>query len=335
MVRILDGLSATVGERFRLPAVTSPRAEWWIAAHRALLLPLVSAGTAHRYRAHCDGAGVQVLGVGDRERLEPFLSRLLAGVQLLGTSGRQLLWPVERRPEDADLVALDMHPWLAGRFRSAGWLVCPEMVRWVGRLSDMPPAKPSRSLRSDLRRVARGGYILEVTRGTTRDWEVFEREMLLPSVTTRFGEQAWRPSPALMRALRKRGLLHFVKRDGRRLGGACVVRHGDTVWVPLGGIKDGDLDLMREGVDSAHLWLTIEWARRLGMDRLDLGRTSPFCLDGIARYKRKWGMSPVADPLSRQIAIWVRPSNRSLRQALERQPFLVMETDGALRPYPK
>jgi len=317
--------------------MTSRRAALWIAGHQALLFPLVAIGRAHRYRARVRGAGVRVVCVGRQERFETLLARVLPRAELVGASRGQLVVrnPEELWPANADLVAVELHPWLAERFRSAGWLVCPEHVRWEGPLSRMPPAKPSKSLRSDLNRIAGGGYLLEVTPGSSRDWEEFEQEMLIPHAKRRFGERAWIPSSALMRALRKRGVLHFVRKDGRRVGGACVISDGDAVWVPAGGIKDGDLALMREGADAAQYWLTIEWARHRGGHRIDFGRTSPFYFDGIARFKRKWGMSAVADPLTRLIAIRVSPGNKALRQAMERQPFLIVDSDGALRRYPR
>lgn len=332
----LDRLASAVGERFRVPAMTSARAGLWIAGHRALSAPLVLVGTARLYRARLEGTDVRVLCVGREERFQPFLTQVLAGsAQLRETRRGRFLWsPGRLWPADADLVAVELHSWLAARFRAAGWLVCPEMVRWQGSVSRMPPTKPSKSLRSDLNRIARGGYTLEVTSGSAADWDEFERGMLIPYTRGRFGEEAWIPSAGLMRALKRRGLLHFVRKDGRRVAGACLVCHRDEAWTVLFGTKDGDLALMREGAQAAHYSLAIDWARGLGVRRIDYGPSSAFQLDGIARVKRKWGMSAVRDPLAPLIAIRADPTKPALRRVMERQPFLVLASDGALRAYP-
>jgi hypothetical protein len=198
----------------------------------------------------------------------------------------------------------------------------------------MPPTKPTRSLESDLVRISRDGYALEEAAGSTRDWEEFTRGMVIPYAARRFGDEAWIPSSGYLRALRRNGALLFMRKDGRRVAGTCVLRSGAEAWVAALGVKGGDLALMRSGAVAAVYALAIEWAKARGMRRIDFGRTSAFQLDGIARFKRKWGMSPVRDPLSRLIAIRVDPGQPALQRALEREPFLV-ETDGALRGYPR
>ena len=118
------------------------------------------------------------------------------------------------------------------------------------------------------------------------------------------------------------------------MAGACVLRSGTEAWVAALGVRDGDVALMRSGALAAAYALTIDWAKASGMVRIDFGRTSSFQLDGIGRFKRKWGMSPVRDPLARLIAIKVDPGQPALRHALEREPFLA-EVDGALRGLPR
>jgi Acetyltransferase (GNAT) domain len=334
--RFGGGLAAAVGERFLVPARTSPLASLWIAAHAVLAFPYAVMGSARRYRADVEGTQVRALCVGREDPFRTLLTRLLAGrLHLEGAGRRYFLWRPRRFwPTEADLIAVDIHPWLAARFRAAGWLVCPEFVRWQGELSRMPPAKPSKSLDSDLVRITRGGYAPEEPAGSRRDWEEFKEGMFIPYAARRFGEEAWIPSSGYLRALRRKGTLLFLRKDGQRVAGVCMLRGGDEAWVAALGVRDGDLALMRSGAIAAAYALAIDWAKARGMRRIDFGRTSGFQLDGIARFKRKWGTSPVRDPLSRLIAIRVDPGQPALQRALEREPFLV-ETDGALREYPR
>jgi hypothetical protein len=324
-----DGLVAMVGERFLVPTRTSPLASLWIATYGALAFPHLIAGSARRYRARIQGTEVRALCVGREGAFRTLLTRLFAGrAQLEGVGGRYLLWTPRRTwAAEADLVAVVIHPWLAARFRAAGWMICPEFVRWQGQLSRMPPARPSKSLASERVRIAKGGYALEEPVGSKRDWEQFWRGMVFPYATRRFGDEAWIPSRGYVRALQRNGTLLFIRRRGERVAGACALRSRTEAWVAAVGVRDGSVALMRSGALAAVYAFTIDWAKASRMSRIDFGRTSSSQLDGIARFKRKWGLSPVRDPLSRLVAIWMNPGQPALRHTLERARFLA-EADG-------
>jgi len=60
---------------------------------------------------------------------------------------------------------------------------------------------------------------------------------------------------------------------------------------------------------------------------MDVGSTAPFLDDGLARYKRKWGFAPEADPLSPLIAIQTA-SRAGVAQALGGGPVLAATANG-------
>ena len=196
-------------------------------------------------------------------------------------------------------------------------------------MKQLPPAEPSGSLLSDLRKVRQHRYTMEHTT-ERRDWDEFLATMVEPNAQERFGRQAWTPSRALSDGLTRAGILHLVLREGVRVAGICSVRHGDTLWLPLAGISQGDPVLLRQGAGVAAISLTLEWGRAQGCQVVDLGRTSPFLRDGIQQYKRKWGFEPVPDPLSHLVAVWI--GSDGARQAFARQPLLV-ETGEGLEVY--
>ncbi len=230
----------------------------------------------------------------------------------------------------ADLTLVEIHRWMASRFRRAGWIVVPTDVRWRGELSDLPPRRSSVSLKSDLAKVRRHGDTLEHA-AAAADWDEFYDGMVVPQARARFGDEVWIPSDRLRRVLSERGRLHFVRRDGVRVAGICSVRSGGSLWLPLMGLRQGDRALLREGAYSAVFSLVFAWAREEGCVRVDMGRTSAFVHDGVQRFKRKWGLLPVADPLSHLIAVRAAPSVRAM---FERQPVLI-ETSRGLVTYPE
>jgi hypothetical protein len=198
-------------------------------------------------------------------------------------------------------------------------------VRWQGHLAELPPPQASHSLKDDLRKVRVRGFGLEQADGAG-DWEEFTSRMLAPHATARFGDDAWFPSPYLLRRFQARGQLHFVVHDGVRVGGMCSLRSGRTVWFPLIGVRDGDPALLRAGVAVAAYARGFEWARRQGCTRVDMGRTSPFLHDGVQQYKRKWGLTAAPDPLAHLTAVWV--GSDAARLAFAREPVLADGDEG-------
>ncbi len=201
----------------------------------------------------------------------------------------------------------------------------PAAVRWVGELEEIPGPSPSRSLREDLRKVARQGFALVQTTDPA-DWELFATRMVEPQARARFGGQAWVPSARLLAEFRRAGTLHLVRQGEEVVAGICSVPSGDTLWLPVMGVRDADPLLFRQGASLAAVALTIEWARARGYRRMDLGRTSPFVTDGVQRMKRKWGFRPAADPLAHLVA--VRAVSGAARAAFAREPVLALDWRG-------
>jgi hypothetical protein len=310
-----------VNEWILIRVQVSSRARLWQMGHAALLLPLLLMPQSRRYRVSRERHELRLLFVGREERIRPLMRRLSARAAPAGspTRRRAVALPRTLRGLDADLVAAEVHPWLAGAFRRRGWLILPELVRWRGLLADTPPAAPSKSLKADLLKVARGGYTLEESPGTPEDWREFEDGMVVPYARERFGEDAWIASPAMMRALRREARILFLEQEGRRVAGACVLCRDGVAWVPILGVAGGDVETMRRGALAAAYAMTLEWAKAAGMQRINLGRTGGYGGDGIARYKRKWGLTPEHDPLSPLVAVRVDESRPELRAELERE----------------
>lgn len=230
-----------------------------------------------------------------------------------------------------DLLTAEVHPWAADRFRQAAWLIVPHTVRWEGEVGAVPPLRSGR-LAYDLRRLRRLGYTREVAAGSRTDWSEFYHRMVLPTARTRFGAEAYITSRALRRELARRGTLLFVRVGTERVAGLCALEAGETLWVALVGVRDGDPLLLERGASAALYPLSFDWARERRLRRVDWGPSSPFLRDGLHRYKRKWGLAPVLDPLSNLTALHLNPACAALRRAFAYQPVLV-DTGGSLEVY--
>ena len=317
--------AAAIEERLLVPAYASRWSSLTVAAHRMLAFPFQLRGPVRRRTVESGGREVTLLEIGRPKLTEPLCSRLFGELPPpeIQTS-RSLHHPLEAAGA-AELVVAEVHRWVASRFRRAGWVIVPDQVRWRGELSALPPPMPSHSLKDDLRKVRSQGYILEHATSAA-DWQEFVTTMVEPQANARFGGEAWVPSPYLLRQFTERGRLHFVLRDGVRVGGICSVRSGDTLWLPLSGVRHGDPAMLRAGVSVAAWALVIEWARTEGCVRVDMGRTSPFLHDGVQQYKRKWGLDPRPDPLTHLAAVWV--GSDAARLAFAREPVLIEREAG-------
>jgi GNAT superfamily N-acetyltransferase len=323
-------IAAAIEELLLVPAYASRWAPASIAAHRGLAFPLQLLGQVHRWTVHFSGRAVHVVGVGRQKLIEPLCNRLFGELAQPSREARRGLWnPRALVRTGADLVVAEVHRWMAPRFRRSGWLIVPEAVRWQGDLTTVPPPEPSRSLFEDLRKVRQHGFTITQT-NAPQDWDQFYSEMVRPQAKARHGESAWLPSRRLMAEFARSGTLHLISRGGVRVAGACSLRRGDTLWLPLSGIRQGDPALLKQGAGTAALALTLEWARTQGYRRVDAGRTGPFLNDGLQQFKRKWGLLPTPDPLAHVAAVWVATS--AVRKTFSREPVLV-EDGRDLRAY--
>jgi RimJ/RimL family protein N-acetyltransferase len=295
-----------------------------------MALPLQLVGQTRRWSVVSGSSAINLLGIGRAKLIEPLLVRLFGELPRAQEEARRMLWsPESLASPGADLVAAEVHRWMVSRFRLSGWVIVPEAVRWQGELTQVPPAEPHRSLIRDLRKIREHGFTIVQTTAP-RDWDEFYIEMVLPQARSRHGDTAWLPSRRLMDEFAGAGTLHLIIKDGVRVAGACSLRRGDTLWLPLSGIRHGDPVLLRQGAGTAALALTLEWARAAGYRRVDAGRTGPFVNHGLQQFKRKWGLSPTPDPLAHVAAVWA--GSRAARQAFSRNPVLT-EDGVALRTY--
>ena len=224
----------------------------------------------------------------------------------------------------ADLEAARVHPWHAGRWAGAGWLVVPRRVRFELDLAAPGPRATGgrgRALRSDLKKVARAGFTFEEVPARQALAE-FRSRMVVPYARERFGARA---APWIARAAR-RGTILFAVRDGVRVAGALLLPRGRVLSLVRVGVLNGRFDVVRDGVLAALKVREIAWARGRGFRALDAGLSSALTDDGGNRWKRKWGFVARDADLAGRIAFRARTD--AGRRALASLAFF----DGGERP---
>ena len=319
-------LAALLEEQLIIPSYASRWAPLSIGLHRLLSLPLQLVGPQHRWSVNAGGEPVQLVGVGREKLMRPLFNGLFGHLPAPVYEGRRVpCAPGKLTKLRGDLIAAEVHRWMAATFRRNGWLIVPRSVRWQGNIDMVPPVPPSRSLHANLVKLRKQNFTL-VQGGTAEDWNEFYTTMVLPQAQARHGSVAWIASRSFLRSVAATGTLHFIVENGVRIAGGCTIAYGDTLWFTLMGVRYGDPSLLKQGAGVATLALPIEWARQNHYRRLDLGRTGSFINDGLQQYKRNWGFVPVPDPLSLVTAVWI--GSPQARQAFARHPVLIEAGDG-------
>ncbi len=322
-------LAAAVEERLVVPAYSSGWGSAAITVHRGLSLPFQLLGQVRQRSLSFAGAQTEVVEIGREKLIQPMCSRLFGELPAPVQKLRRVVWDSAALSRcGADLVIVEVHRWLAERFRRAGWMIIPHAVRWYGELAAIPPQRPSRGLRDNLRRLRQQGFRIEQA-NRAADWDEFYREMVEPQALNRHGHLAGLPSSRLKSELARVGTLHLITRGPERVAGICTVPRGDTLWMALSGVRHGDSILLQQGAGFATFALTLEWARAQGYRRIDAGRTPAFLNDGLHQYKRRWGLVPATDPLTHVAA--VRVNSPAVLQAFAAEPVLIEERFGLRR----
>lgn len=311
---------------FVIPSQSSPRAGVWLAAYDALTLPVLAWGPVQQFRATAAGSDVSITCVGLRRRFLDLLEGLFGDVEHVGTGPPRRAWRRDRLSRiTSDVILVEVHRRFVAGFQRGGWLIVPESVRWRQELAGLPSGRPSKSLRSDMAKLKKHGYVREEA-DSDSDWREFFDRMLLPHARKRFEDRAQLPNRYTLRQLRNRGRLLFVRRGDVRVAGGCVLPAAECALFERLGVRDGDEGLLREGALSALYLLTFEWAAAEGYRDFDAGTTLPFPDDGLAVFKAKFGLAPAQDPLAFSTGFVLQPES-ALTSVLRRRPIFHLVDD--------
>lgn len=185
--------------------------------------------------------------------------------------------------------------------------------------------------KQDVRLTRKYGYEYEISHHE-KDFEMFYKDMYLPTISDRHGELASiTPITESLRYFRH-GFLLMVKRDGRFVSaGLCTMRQ-KMVSLAETGVIDGDFQLTREGAVASIYYFLVQWAHQQGLHSVSFGGCWPFLNDGIFQFKRKWGTTVRVSPReNKRIWIKVHRDTPAVRQFLRENPCVLLGKEGELQ----
>jgi hypothetical protein len=292
---------------------TGSRAVRWLAWLRPLADAIMPV-TMLRGRSRGTGEPATMLAAGSLARVQWLVDRFFAEPPARESLGHVPAWrlarTLRRHGASADLVIARVARVSTGALGfDNDWLPVPDWVgmRFVAPFDVAAIAKHSHSVADDLRRARRARFSAEISQHAP-DLAVFHRDYYLPFVRNRHREEAFVRSQRFMRRRFRRGGILWIVRDGDRVAGVLFERRHEVLDAVALGTMRGDLAVVREGVVAAVYLQLIELARRWGCAAVDLRGSRPSPLDGLTRYKRKWGARVYdrADVVSTTLVRWPR-----------------------------
>lgn len=298
-----------------------------LAAHR---IPVVSLRGAAR-----SGEQPATMLVAGAEHWVSYLaSRFFADAPRREIVGQAPVWALARvlrrlRPS-ADLTIAHIDRLSAQLYFDDDYLTVPD---WIGALLPMPVdlerlARTRNSVSDDIRNTRCRWHTVEFAHAAA-DFEIFYDRMYLPYAHDRHGMQTYVYNKYLLRrAFRRGGILHLI-RDGSPLAGALFERNGSTLIFVALGVVNGDMALLRQGAVAALYVHLLDYAREQGCTAIDFRGSRPSLLDGVLRYKRKWGATlyDKRDVLHATLVHWNRLDD-VVAEFLAHTPLIFRDGDG-------
>jgi hypothetical protein len=211
---------------------------------------------------------------------------------LVTTSIRELPKLLNRFGKNVDLSLVRVNRWSGrGLFRHSH-LTVPE---WVGMKLAVPKdleqlIRSGSSIKRDMTLVRRHRY-QTVDMGSAAEFDMFYHSFYVPFLRARYGELAFiRDYHDLRRRLSAGGIL-WVQREGKRVAAALFELKSRTLDLSVLGTLNGDYSLVKRGALAALYFYIIKFAQDLGCNAVDMKGSRPSLLDGLLRYKNKWGAS--------------------------------------------
>lgn len=239
-----------------------------------------------------DGGRATLLYFGDLPQYKQWSHHFFTGQTEATCLGKFRWLDVVRRTSkvpDYDLALFPLNPLTELVFARMGWHVIPLYVSCILDLTDTTENLiRSQTFKQQVKAIRAKNYEFRELY-TDSDLNDFYHTMLLPTIKERHGDVAFTSGLASMKNLLQEGRFFGLYQDGEWIAGRIVCPEGtDELRLAVLGWKDGDEKLLREGVVTATLVKTVDWARSMGFKRINLGSSIPFTNDGPLNAKLRW-----------------------------------------------
>jgi hypothetical protein len=207
-----------------------------------------------------------------------------------------------------------------------------DLVMPVPVALDGPLAHWSRSAEADIAKLRRARFRCELQSGDSWVSE-FRRRFYKPSMASRHRLEACVGSESDLRQHARAEGAEFLRivRDALWVGGIVNQSTPDGYRLLRLGWREGEPQLLKDGVVAAMYWFSFQRAIELGHRRIMLGAVWPYLEDGLLSYKGKWGAR--LDPTQRRFGdlhLLVDPAHETCRRFLAAHSIVARGSNGDL-----
>ncbi len=251
--------------------------------------------------------------------------------------GRVPLWRLDRLPSrmTGDLAIVEASRHVIGKLDRYGALVLPWRLRLVldvrGDWQEVMRRFHGTVRNQEIRRVRKYGYEYVISRDD-QDFEMFYRDMYVPSMKTRHGDLAVVSPKEEVYQYFRRGWLFLIKRDDAYVAGCTCFARDKVLYFAEIGVRCGDKQLIQEGAEGAAYYAMVHWANQNGYEGVDFMGSWPFMSSGLFQYKRKWGAA-VSVPPNEHKQIWIKllRDTPAVAEFLKDNPCVIVDGRGDLQ----
>lgn len=270
------------------------------------------------------------------ERLLHYFSDLLYFEEPAKESlGNVFIWKTKLKPNlnipETDLIFIGIDKFFSRFLSRQGFTIIPQWLLFIFDLSKPLPKvwklSQNKSLREDLRIIRKHKYSYEMTCDPAK-FEYFYHQMHLPYIAGRFGKSMIPSGFRGIRRIFEKGQLLLVKRGNEYLSGNLIYTHNKRAFAACTGVREGNIEYVKQGALSACYYFSILWAKERGYKWFDFGHCRPFLNDGVFRYKKKWCMEIKRSERHRAV-FGMKTCNlqQGALDALANNPFIFIDQD--------
>jgi hypothetical protein len=183
------------------------------------------------------------------------------------------------------------------------------------------------SLKSDISKIKKNKLDYEVTQNPSELYN-FYYNMHLPYIKKTHGNESVIASyDFVIREIDKGGhfsCLLLIKKENERIAGILLGQRKNKAHLLILGIKDGNLDYVKDGVIGALFVFSIRHAQEKGFTKIHLGTSRSFLKDGVLQYKRKWNQKIL---ISKKSGFFMKilSKTEALKGFLVNNPFIYQD----------
>ena len=288
-------------------------------------------------REKYSGSPLTVLFIGNQKSfrfLEDILFMQISIRKSIGKMimGENILYKLKKSSIDCDAVFIKCDVFYTSYWRKKNFTIIPEWISMtldISGSSEMIYKKLSDGAKDDIRKIKKYSYTYELSEDSDKLY-FFYKKMYLPYICMRYGSSAVCVTYFAMRLLFERdNKLMLIKQKDKYLAGSMFSVRNNKITATYTGIKDGNIEYLKQGVGAASYYFLIHWAKQEGIETLNFGTCRPFIDEGVFRYKRKWGATMAKQDGFTSGIIAFKPFNYSngLKSFLLNNPFVSIDED--------